>query len=253
MPVPRPGEVINFRSYMIEEVGPRSTHKPANSHKRYFSCENVTWFMRQDYGGRSRKLHWQSRGCYSGLPEHKLADLTLQVETAVGGKLPCPVHVDEPPLDRVFSGGQMRYDLRQLWFLRRPTLKKSWIAPMNGARLALVQTNANLTDFAVSIHGTRLATKALIEYLGTEDAVIITEGCCDKLEIIYQPRFIQCGRSIAKPDWLPMRMIGSGLAGGTLCEGVRYVAPPPSHLQKHDLAPPKPELGSGVSSQAPLI
>ena len=65
-------------------------------------------------------------------------------------------------------------------------------------------TPANVDAF---IHGTTLATNALIERKGARTALITTEGFRDSLEIAYESRYDQYDLSIQKPEVLVPRYL----------------------------------------------
>ena len=62
---------------------------------------------------------------------------------------------------------------------------------MGGVRDLLRQTQTKPRDISLLIHGTTLATNALIERKGARTALIVTEGHRDSLEIAYESRFDQ--------------------------------------------------------------
>ena len=62
---------------------------------------------------------------------------------------------------------------------------------MQGLRDLLAQTQTRPRDVSLIIHGTTLATNALIERKGARTALIVTEGHRDSLEIAYESRFDQ--------------------------------------------------------------
>ena len=62
---------------------------------------------------------------------------------------------------------------------------------MGGVRDLLRQTQTKPRDISLIIHGTTLATNALIERKGARTALIVTEGHRDSLEIAYESRFDQ--------------------------------------------------------------
>ena len=62
---------------------------------------------------------------------------------------------------------------------------------MEGVGQVLKETGAAATDIDLIIHGTTLATNALIERKGAKTALIVTEGHRDSLEIAYENRFDQ--------------------------------------------------------------
>jgi hypothetical protein len=71
---------------------------------------------------------------------------------------------------------------------------------LDGARIALDTAGANWSDIAGFIHGTTLATNALIERRGARVATVTTEGFRDILEIAYERRYSQYDLDIDKPD-----------------------------------------------------
>jgi len=71
---------------------------------------------------------------------------------------------------------------------------------LQGIDYAITQTQLEPADFASVIHGTTLATNALIERRGARVGVIVTEGFRDILEIGYERRYDQYDINIEKPD-----------------------------------------------------
>jgi len=71
---------------------------------------------------------------------------------------------------------------------------------LNGAERALAQAGATLADVTTFIHGTTLATNALIERRGATVATVTTAGFRDILEIAYERRYEQYAIDIQKPD-----------------------------------------------------
>lgn len=76
---------------------------------------------------------------------------------------------------------------------------------LTGARRALGDLGARLTDVTGFIHGTTLATNALIERRGARVASITTGGFRDILEIAYERRYSQYDIDIEKPDLIVPR------------------------------------------------
>jgi N-methylhydantoinase A len=76
---------------------------------------------------------------------------------------------------------------------------------LDGTRRALVDAKANWADIATFIHGTTLATNALIERRGARVATVTTEGFRDILEIGYERRYSQYDINLTKPDLLVPR------------------------------------------------
>ena len=76
---------------------------------------------------------------------------------------------------------------------------------MQGAVRVMDETGRRLDEVAGFIHGTTLATNALIEKRGARVATITTEGFRDILEIAYERRYAQYDISLEKPDLLVPR------------------------------------------------
>ena len=71
---------------------------------------------------------------------------------------------------------------------------------MTGVASALERAGLAPGDIGSFIHGTTLATNALIERKGAQVGVITTEGFRDILEIAYERRYDQYDINIDKPD-----------------------------------------------------
>ena len=76
---------------------------------------------------------------------------------------------------------------------------------LDGVRLALVRAELAPPDIGAVVHGTTLATNALIERRGATVGTIVTEGFRDILEIAYERRYDQYDLGIEKPDTLVPR------------------------------------------------
>src|SRR5262245_5831622 len=72
---------------------------------------------------------------------------------------------------------------------------------------ALVKAGSRLSEAALIMHGTTLATNALIERKGAVPALITTEGFRDSLEIGYEHRFEQYDVFLEKPEPLVPRRL----------------------------------------------
>ncbi len=79
------------------------------------------------------------------------------------------------------------------------------VGALDGVRLALQQAEIEPAQVTTFIHGTTLATNALIERKGATVAVITTEGFRDILEIAYERRYNQYDLFLDKPDMLVPR------------------------------------------------
>ncbi len=86
--------------------------------------------------------------------------------------------------DIVLEQGAKRWSTKLLTTTEAPEL-----AVLDGAQLIIVQAGITSQDIAVFIHGTTLATNALIERKGAVTAFITTEGFRDVIEQGYEKRF----------------------------------------------------------------
>ena len=76
---------------------------------------------------------------------------------------------------------------------------------LDGARRVLSDAQATFSQIGGFIHGTTLATNALIERRGARVATITTAGFRDILEIAYERRYSQYDINLVKPDLLVPR------------------------------------------------
>jgi N-methylhydantoinase A len=79
------------------------------------------------------------------------------------------------------------------------------ISALSGIEIALKDAGAAMGDIGGFIHGTTLATNALIERRGANVASITTAGFRDILEIAYERRYSQYDIDMEKPDLLVPR------------------------------------------------
>jgi len=80
-------------------------------------------------------------------------------------------------------------------------------AVLDGMRLILADAGAHISDVDVFIHGTTLATNAIIERRGAKTALIATEGFRDVLDIGTESRYDQYDLTIDKPKPLVPRSL----------------------------------------------
>ncbi len=76
---------------------------------------------------------------------------------------------------------------------------------LTGTRRALDDIGAGFDDVLGFIHGTTLATNALIERRGARVAAVTTQGFRDILEIAYERRYDQYDINLEKPDLIVPR------------------------------------------------
>src|SRR4051812_42689998 len=78
---------------------------------------------------------------------------------------------------------------------------------LGGARLVLGDTGLHFSDIDVFIHGTTLATNAIIERRGARTGLIATDGFRDTLDIANESRYDQYDLTIEKPQPLVPRSV----------------------------------------------
>lgn len=76
------------------------------------------------------------------------------------------------------------------------------IAALDGAQQVVAQAGVSLSSIELLVHGTTLATNALIEKRGARIASLTTQGFKDILEIAYERRYSQYDLTLKKPDLL---------------------------------------------------
>ena len=94
----------------------------------------------------------------------------------------------------------------QLITAKNPTTPKDPTqAAVDGIKSALSKASLDASDLQRFIHGTTLATNALIERRGAITAAITTQGFRDILEIAYERRYSQYDIMLEKPDLIVPR------------------------------------------------
>ena len=86
--------------------------------------------------------------------------------------------------DIVLLDGDRRYVAKLLTTPREPE-----VAVIEGARSVLAKAGLTFGDIGVFVHGTTLATNALIERKGARTALVTTAGFRDVLEMGYEKRY----------------------------------------------------------------
>src|SRR5205085_8932561 len=87
------------------------------------------------------------------------------------------------------------------------TAKRPEEGVLDGARLVLADPGLHFSDIDVFIHGTPLATNAIIERRGARTALIATDGFRDVLDIANESRYDQYDLTIEKPAPLVPRSL----------------------------------------------
>ncbi|MBN8897255.1 MAG: hydantoinase/oxoprolinase family protein, partial [Rhodospirillales bacterium] len=70
---------------------------------------------------------------------------------------------------------------------------------LDGVRKALALAALHPSEIGLIVHGTTLATNAIIERKGAVTALVTTEGFRDTVEMAYEHRFAQYDLFIEKP------------------------------------------------------
>jgi len=96
--------------------------------------------------------------------------------------------------DIVLAAAEQRLAAKVLTTPREPE-----VAVIEGARSVLAEARLAFADIDVFVHGTTLATNAIIERKGARTALIATDGFRDVIEIADEGRFDQYDINIVKP------------------------------------------------------
>src|SRR5215468_2263986 len=96
--------------------------------------------------------------------------------------------------DIVLLAGGQRFVAKVLTTPREPE-----VAVIEGTRSALAEARLAFGDIDLFVHGTTLATNAIIERKGARTALIATDGFRDVIEIADEGRFDQYDINIVKP------------------------------------------------------
>jgi len=81
----------------------------------------------------------------------------------------------------------------------------------HGIRRAMAETGLTAEDFSLIVHGTTLATNALIERKGARTAMLVTDGFRDAVEMAFENRFEQYDIFMDKPPPLVPRELRFGV------------------------------------------
>jgi N-methylhydantoinase A len=92
-------------------------------------------------------------------------------------------------------------------------------AVLEGARAILAEAGVAAADVALVVHGTTLATNALIERKGAPTALITTAGFRDSVEMAYEHRFEQYDLSMQRPEPLVPRDLRLGVPERIAADG----------------------------------
>lgn len=108
--------------------------------------------------------------------------------------------------DLALELGPRRYSVKVLTTTRAPEE-----GVLTGIDLVLKQASLKPADIGLIIHGTTLATNAIIERKGARTALIVTEGFRDSIEMAFENRFEQYDIFMDKPVPLVPRNLRFGV------------------------------------------
>ncbi|WP_414447024.1 hydantoinase/oxoprolinase family protein [Burkholderia sp. 22PA0099] len=95
---------------------------------------------------------------------------------------------------------------------------------LEGAQAALAKAGVAAADVGAIVHGTTLATNAIIERKGAKVGLVTTEGFRDSLEIAYEHRFEQSDLYMVRPEPLVPREHRWGVEGRLASDGSELIA-----------------------------
>ena len=108
--------------------------------------------------------------------------------------------------DLALEAGPRRYSVKIMTTPRAPER-----AVLAGIDQMLAQAKLAPADIAIVIHGTTLATNAIIERKGAKIALLVTEGFRDSIEMAFENRFEQYDILMDKPAPLVSRDLRLGV------------------------------------------
>ena len=95
---------------------------------------------------------------------------------------------------------------------------------MTGMAEILKLSGATPADLGLIIHGTTLATNAIIERKGAKTALLVTAGFRDAIEIAYENRFEQYDIYMERPEPLVSRDLRFGVPERVAADGAVLLA-----------------------------
>ena len=104
--------------------------------------------------------------------------------------------------DLVLECGKQQFSHKLLTTPRAPER-----AVIDGIRTILNEARVDPNALSLIIHGTTLATNAIIERKGAKTALLVTEGFRDSVEMAYENRFDQYDLEIERPTPLVPRFL----------------------------------------------
>ena len=142
----------------------------------------------------------------------------------MSNKLRLAVDIGGTFTDLVLEGGRTSWSVK---VLTTPDAPETGV--LDGITRILAEAGADAADVSLVIHGTTLATNALIERKGARTALIVTDGFRDSIEIAYEHRFEQYDLYMERPVPLVPRQLRFTVpermaADGTVLRGLDETA-----------------------------
>ena len=106
------------------------------------------------------------------------------------------------------------------------------VAALDGLERVLTDISKSYSDIKSIVHGTTLATNALIERKGAKTAFVTTAGFRDVLAMRYEKRFEQYALDIEMPEPLIPRPLRLGLTERVLADGTVLIAPSNAEIEE---------------------
>ena len=104
--------------------------------------------------------------------------------------------------DLAFEVGEKKFSHKLLTTPEAPER-----AVIDGVQKLIEGSGINVSEISLIIHGTTLATNAIIERKGSKTALLVTEGFRDSVEMAYENRFEQYDLAIERPKPLVPRYL----------------------------------------------
>ena len=101
---------------------------------------------------------------------------------------------------------------------------------LTGMDEVVKQSGIKPNELGLIIHGTTLATNAIIERKGAKTALVVTEGFRDSIEIAFEHRFEQYDIFMQKPPPLVARDLRFGIPERMDGRGPPQAYSPDSHV-----------------------
>lgn len=138
---------------------------------------------------------------------HSMTDVRLAVD--IGGTF----------TDIALGVGPILHTAKVLTTPREPA-----VAVLEGTAKVLAGAGLGAADVDVFIHGTTLATNALIERRGAATALLTTAGLRDAIEMAHENRFAQYDLAMRRPDPLVPRHLRIGIPERLAADGTVLLA-----------------------------